>query len=50
MAQGGMIKSIAVVAGLISLLGIAVYPVVIDPKLNPEKYSAWSNLYNMLEK
>ena len=35
----GVIKSIALVAGFVSVLGIAIYPIIIDPKLHPEKYS-----------
>ena len=32
-------KSTALIVGLFSLLGCAVYPVVIHPKFHPEKYS-----------
>lgn len=39
MARGNTLKSIALVAGLISVLGVAVYPVIIHPRLYPDKYS-----------
>lgn len=32
-------RSIALIAGLTALIGCAVYPVIIHPKLFPEKYS-----------
>lgn len=38
-----LIKSVAVVGGLISLLAVATYPVIIDPKLHPEKFRKSSN-------
>jgi hypothetical protein len=32
------LRSVAVIGGLVGLLGLAVYPIVVDPKLHPEKY------------
>ena len=34
----GIFKSVAVVGGLISLLAVATYPVIVHPKMYPEKY------------
>ena len=34
----GIFKSVAVVGGLISLLAVATYPVIVHPKMHPEKY------------
>ena len=38
-----VIKSVAVVGGLVSLLGLALYPVVIEPLLHSEKYIVSDN-------
>lgn len=35
----GTLRSVALVGGFIAVLGLAIYPVIIDPKLHPEKYS-----------
>jgi hypothetical protein len=36
--NAGIVKSVAIVAGLVTLIGGAIYPVIIDPKINPDKY------------
>ena len=36
------LRSVAVIGGLVGLLGLAVYPIVVDPKLHPEKYREFS--------
>ena len=39
MMSSGTLRSVALVGGFIAVLGLAIYPVIIDPKLHPEKYS-----------
>lgn len=33
------IKNIALIAGFVTVFGIAIYPIIIEPRLHPEKYS-----------
>ena len=40
-------KSTAVIGVLVGLIGLALYPVIIDPKLHPEKYSEWYSIHIM---
>ena len=36
--QPNYLKSVALVGGLVVLIGLAAYPIIIQPKLHPEKY------------
>ncbi|XP_018573879.1 small integral membrane protein 20 [Anoplophora glabripennis] len=31
-------RYVAVIGGLVGAIGIAIYPIIIDPMLNPDKY------------
>ena len=33
------IKNIALIGGFVAVLGLTIYPIIIDPRLHPEKYS-----------
>lgn len=39
----------ALIGGLVGAIGITIYPIIIDPMLNPDKYSKYSLIiFNIL--